>query len=235
MHSLWLWFVAMDKTASTKLSAAADVLLALAAVGLLAWVIARDRIGGNEAAPTEISAPVSQEHWMRVRALGREVGDSTSAIQVVEFLDLECPGCRVYHRTVVEPLLNGDSSIKVSFRVVHFPLRSHVFARQAAIGSECAASQGAFPDFIARALENQARFSLGPWEEIATLANVGSVADFRDCMSTSRGAARVDLGRFLGDSIGVTGTPTILINGQHFTSPPSLKKIHEVAARSSRD
>jgi protein-disulfide isomerase len=204
-----------------RLSVAVDVILALSALALVGWVVVRDKPPGPEVQAEATSRVVSQALWQRARELGHEVSSSSGELQIVEFLDLECAGCEVYHRTILGPLLAEDFGERTSVRVVHFPLRSHRNARAAALAAECAAVHGVLPRFVALALERQVQFAEGNWTAMALDAGVVDTSAFRACLADEKMFQRVDAGRALGDSIGVTGTPSIVVNGRLFALPPS--------------
>ncbi len=215
----------MSRYSTRWVSTASDVVLASVAVALLGWVIVRDKASEPTAVSNDIARVVSQAQWQHARALGREVGDSSGTLEVVEFLDLECPGCEIYHRTVIEPLLGGEFGPSISLRIVHFPLRAHRNARDAAMAAECAAEHGVFAQFVSVALERQSEFSPGAWARIALASGVADTVGFNACRMGAASLDRVDAGRMLGDSIGVTGTPSILVSGRLFSLPPTRETL----------
>jgi protein-disulfide isomerase len=211
--------------AQHRASVVADVTLALCAVGLVAWVMLRDRVAEREASPGSRPVRDSVPNTEDLRAVGREVGNPNASLQIIEFLDLECAACALYHEKVIRELLRGDDGGEVSLVYVHFPLRSHRNAVAAAHASECAAEQGRFGAFVDHALNAQGRFASAPWNELASAAGVSDLATYQSCVGRDSVASRVDAGRRVGDALGVTGTPTLVVNGWRYRAPPTLDEI----------
>jgi hypothetical protein len=67
-------------------------------------------------------------------------------------------------------------------------------------------------------------------------AGVGDTASFARCAASIRSFPLVDAGRALGKRIGVTSTPTVIINGWRYSSPPydSLAELVGSLSRGTR-
>ena len=130
------------------------------------------------------------------------------------FGDYECPYCTQFDsafRTLRDSV--GDA---VSLLHVHFPLSYHKWALPAAQIAECAAEQGLFGEMHSLLYQEQRRTPTErrSWQQLVSQLGPGLREDvFAGCMSTERALARISRGRELGDSLGVSSTPTILING----------------------
>jgi protein-disulfide isomerase len=207
-----------------------DLTLAGAAVALVAWVILRDTVAPSRAVAETEPSKVTEETWRHAREIGIEIGDQRGTLQIVEFLDLECPGCAQYDRTVLQPLLTRSDPPRVSLVVVHFPLGSHQFARSAGAAAECAGHQNAFGAFVKVALEKQHEIKNQTWSSLAAQAGVSDTVRFRACLDAGTSYAAVDSGRALGDRLSIHATPTILVNGWRFPTPPTLARILEFGA-----
>lgn len=204
---------------------AADVLLAVAAVAVIAQV-AWSSWGGQSGEPREPPPRrIADSLWNAARATGTEIGNPNGSIRVVEFVDLQCPGCALYHELVVDSLLTRRMERDVSFVLVHFPLRSNPQSRDAARAAECAKRQGRFSEFILEAFARQSQFALMEWHAMASSAGVSDLGAFQQCLSDPESLAPVDSGRATGDLIGIRGTPSIVVEGELFASPPSLSVI----------
>jgi len=199
--------------------AASDVILTVAAVLLVAWVIGRDLRA--ERRQIRADGPLPTPGWEAALTIGVESGNRQSSVKVVEFLDLECPACAHYHAGALARFLSHRDAADVSFVTVHFPLPIHPNAERAAIAAECASQQGAFRRFVELALARQSQFESAPWPALAAESGVRDSAQFDRCLSDPAVRARVVAGRELARRLGVTGTPTLLVNGNRFRSPPS--------------
>ncbi len=203
-----------------------DLLLAVAAVVLVVWVLVRDTLRereGHQSAQVQWSPG-----WEDAVAVGTEIGDSLAQVKIVEFLDLECPACALYQRQVADGLTSRGSS-GASFVIVHFPLRIHPNATNAARAAECAAEAGVFKEFVDTALANQRELGVVRWSLLAARAGVSDTVAFNACFRDARSLERVTRGRALGERLGVRATPTIMVNGWLFSNPPTREQIFEQA------
>jgi protein-disulfide isomerase len=212
----------------------ADATLAAAAVVLVSWVIARDSRASGRGDAARAIEPYAVEGWESARLVGTEIGKSDGEIQVVEFLDLECAACASYHSSVAKGLLGRREPPFVSWVVVHFPLKSHANAREAARAAECARRGGKFGEFIDAAFSTHAAVADRRWSELATAAGVVDTDEFAACLGTESASAPADSGRALGDRLGINATPTLIVNGRRFPSPPSGERVLAEVTSQSR-
>jgi protein-disulfide isomerase len=107
-----------------------------------------------------------------------------------------------------------DGEFAIVYR--NFPLPTHVFAREAALASECAARQGRFREMHELLFDASDSFGLAGWRSFAERANVSDLASFEDCLRDPASGAAVDRDIDAGERLGVRGTPTILVNGYRY-------------------
>lgn len=199
-----------------------SVVLTAAAVAMAIAVVRR------EFAPSSVSGltrqPVFHDGWRAMLTAGIEMGPSSAPIKIVEFTDLECPACRVYHRSVLPEVLASFGD-RVSPVFLHLPLQGHRFARPAAVAAECAARENAFNSFI---FAKQDSVGLKPWHSFAREAGIRDSIQFASCIGEPSAVPRIDAGLALADSLGVRGTPTIIVNGWMFSAPPSARELTRV-------
>jgi protein-disulfide isomerase len=158
--------------------------------------------------PPRLTADV----WMRMVSLGASVGGDTDAIvTIVEYSDFECPYCAKSASTLVR--LRKTFGDKV--RVVHrdYVLESHRNAQKAAEAARCAARQGKFAEMHARLFENQSRLAVRDLNEHAASLGIEPRA-FQSCLDSSETAEAVLLSIREGVEVGVSGTPTLFVNGR---------------------
>jgi protein-disulfide isomerase len=173
--------------------------------------------------------PTYLPSWRDLIANGVLEGDSTAVVKLVEFSDLECPVCRQFERNVRSVRAKYPKEVSVVF--VHFPLPQHRFARPAARAAECADRSGRFAEFVALAYDKQDSLGLKPWTSYALEAGVRNTARFARCVADASPVPRIDDGVALAHRMGVRGTPTVIVNGWRFSSPPAeAELIRTVAA-----
>jgi len=68
-------------------------------------------------------------------------------------------------------------------------------------------------------------FGLKPFEDVARVAEVPSLAAFNECVAAPRTDSLVKHDIELGRRIGINKTPTIVINGEVLESTPTLGQL----------
>ena len=143
-------------------------------------------------------------------------GDPKAPITMVEFSDFECPVCRSLH-DVLRGLLANYPQVRLVFK--DFPLEQHPWARSAATAGRCAYNQDpqAFWKLYDLIYDNQDVIS--PENSYAKLTDYASQIglnpdSFKSCMASPEAAAAVDASQRNGESLQVSSTPTIFINGR---------------------
>lgn len=146
-------------------------------------------------------------------------GDANAKVTIVEFSDLECPFCANFFKDTLPQIQSeyiDTGKVKLDYR--HYPLSFHPQAKPLAIATECANEQGMFWQMHDKIFTENAAGALAAanadtykqWAgEIGLDANA-----FGSCIDESRGGDVVDSDMALGNSVGVSGTPTFYINGR---------------------
>ena len=201
-----------------KLERTISVVLTTSAAVIAIALAHRELTSTN--APSERSAtPELIADWRTALDAGILLGSEKAPVKLVEFVDFECPACRAYQKALSAAKRRyGDS---ISLTVVHFPLTGHRFAIDAAKAADCADEQGRFGAYSELLFDKQDSLGLKTWAEYARDAQVVDSTAFKACISRPENRSRVTRGRALGKKFGVNGTPTILVNGWRFHSPPS--------------
>jgi protein-disulfide isomerase len=138
-------------------------------------------------------------------------GPQGAPVTLVEYGDFECPYCGRAEPIVREFLAEwGD----VRFVWRHLPLSDvHPHAQLAAEAAEAAADQGAFWEMHDLLLDHQGDLRLP--DLVGYAEDLGlEVERFEDHLRRRAGAARIAEDVDSADLSGVSGTPTIFINGQ---------------------
>ncbi len=146
-------------------------------------------------------------------------GPAKAPVTIVEFGDLQCPDCKmeapVLHQEVPKTF---PDKVRVVFK--DFPLESiHPWARAAAVAGRCVYRQdaNAFWKFYDWDYENQEEITpenLKP-KIMAWAAQSGlDTLQLSRCIDTRATEAEVNRSIAEGRALGITGTPTLFINGR---------------------
>ncbi|MGA3089357.1 MAG: DsbA family protein [Terriglobales bacterium] len=161
-------------------------------------------------------------------ANGPGKGPAKAAVTIVEFSDMQCPHCAKAAPSI-DQLLALEPEAHFVFQ--NFPLPSHNWAEKAAEYVECVgeASNDAVWKFVQKTFDEQANITPSNLEEklkaIATASGVNG-EEMAACSTKPATKSKVEESVALGRSVGVTGTPTLFINGQSVpgTAPVDLLK-----------
>jgi protein-disulfide isomerase len=165
-------------------------------------------------------------------------GPEKSPVTIVEFSDLQCPHCKDAE-PVIEKLLTQEPNARLVFQ--NFPLPSHNWAGKAANYADCVgrSSNDAFWKFVQGTFDAQSSITeANADEKLTAIADTAGVkgSDAAACAAKPDTRTRVERSVALGQSVGVTGTPTVFINGRRIGNvvglpPEVLKGLVEFAAK----
>jgi|SRR5579862_8119929 len=205
-----------------------SAILALTAAAIGVVLVHREFYSAVRPNTVELGLPRYLPGWRELVATGRVVGDSGAAVKIVEFSDLECPVCRSFDRSLREVRKRHPKEVALVF--VHFPLPGHRFARPAAQAAECANRAGRFAEFVETVYDKQDSLGLKPWTSYAQGAGIADTLTFAHCVAESAAMPQIEAGIALGKKIGVHGTPTVVVNGWRFGSPPAEADLQRTVA-----
>ena len=146
------------------------------------------------------------------------LGNKDAKVTIVEFADLRCPFCERFF-TDTEPQIMKNY---VDTGKAKFVFRQYAFlgpaSTVAANAAECANEQGKFWDFHDYLYKNQpdeSDTSMYTTDKLTAIAGqLGMNTDqFQSCLSANKYNDKVNADMSDGQKAGVTGTPTIFING----------------------
>lgn len=199
-----------------------SVVLTVSTVALVTLFAKRElETGGSE----EGRAPKYHDEWTRVLSLGHRSGQQGAPVVLVEFGDFECPFCRELEASLEVVRQRHEERLATVF--VHFPLMNvHRFAMPAAEAAECAGQQGRFWEFHDLVFEKQDSMGLKSWLSYAREAGVQDDSAYAECSSGGAVRRRIEEGLELGREIGVSGTPTVMVNGWLY--PPGALTVEEL-------
>lgn len=201
---------------------------AVAVVAIVAGVVGLVRMDQKK------SAARVQQHKTEVfavRADDHVVGDKQNArVTIIEYSDFQCPACAHaydYFKDIDTTFPQG-----VAFVYRHFPLTLiHKNADEAARAAEAAARQGKFHEMHNVLFERQDAWSdrvdvepvfAGYAEELG-LDRAQFLADYNSDVVKARVKRDADEAKALG----LSGTPTVFINGQQIQLPSSKEALYD--------
>lgn len=205
-----------------RLLNAATIVIAACAVIVVALLVRREFfVDTSSVGPAR--GPVVVEDWQRLFNEDRWEGPSSPRMAVVEFVDYQCPFCLQAERRIDQLRERFQDDLAVSYR--HFPLPTHTHAFEAAIASECAGEQGRFIAFHDVLFEDQKAIGVDPWIEFAMRASVPDHTRFLACLEEDAPRDRVEADMALAESVGVTGTPSFVVEGLLLEGLPGVDSI----------
>jgi protein-disulfide isomerase len=144
-------------------------------------------------------------------------GPEDAPVTIVEFGDFQCPFCGNLHPAMERVRAIYPDTVRIVFR--NFPLRSvHPRAQQAAEAAMCAGDQGRFWEYHDSLFEDQAMLAIGALNRRAIQMGLDTEA-FDSCLDSGSKADAVQADVDEGRAAGVTGTPTLFINGRYMSGP----------------
>lgn len=154
-------------------------------------------------------------------------GKRDSKVILIEYGDFQCPGCGAIHPGVKK--IMEDYSDKIAFVFRNFPLTSmHPNAVAAATAVEAAGLQDKYWPMHNLVFENQNSWSqvsaaqrTDRFIELAKQAGVTDIDKFKADLSSKNIGQKISFDQALGKSKGVTGTPSLFLNGEKVESKVS--------------
>lgn len=137
-------------------------------------------------------------------------GPADAPVTLALFTDFECPYCKQIIPLLDEVLAKNPQTVKLAFK--NMPLKFHKMAEPAAKASLAAHEQGKFWPLHDR-LFAESKLSEDGIKKIA--ASIGlDMARFEKDMASPSIQAKLQKDLIDAQSVGVTGTPTVFVNGR---------------------
>jgi protein-disulfide isomerase len=153
-------------------------------------------------------------------------GSEEALVTIVKFEDFHCPFCKHVQPTFNELLSRYNGKV----RLVHkdLPLESlHPQARQAAEAARCAYEQGKFWEYHDKLYATSPKASGDDLKSYAKEVGL-NVDSFDRCFTSGKYKAVVQQDLNEGVQLGLTGTPTIFINGREISGNQSLEAFEAI-------
>lgn len=164
--------------------------------------------------------------WRTYADEGQRTGPRGAAVTITTFSDFQCPACRLLAGHLRDLRLKYPNDLAVVFR--HFPLPTHAAAATAAKASECAGRQGRFEAFHDALFAEQDSIGLLSWQEFARRAGNVEPGEFERCLTDSAAVTAIDRDLRAGKRLGVTVTPTLLVNRIRIRGTPSRDALEDL-------
>ncbi len=179
----------------------------------------------GEPSATTSTAPTYVERWQSIADEGRPLQQPNTPVRVIEFTDFQCPFCRRFDSTF--KVVQGKFPGKISRVIVHLPLELHAYALGAVQAAECAAEQGRWAQMHDALFERQNEFGKTPWVGYASDAGVTDTTTFRECVESNTVKPKINRGLAVADSLSISATPTLIVNGWLFKAGVSQRMLTE--------
>lgn len=173
-------------------------------------------VGNSGAKPAENGSKVTARAYDASK--DHILGNPDAPVKVVEYMDLECPHCKVFNTTMHQIIDYYGASGKVAWVERPFPLGSiHDKAPKEAEAAECAADQGGdamYYKYVDKVFEvTQSNNTLDPAQlpVIAQDVGVANIDQFNQCLSSGKYTKRINDSYAEAIAAGGQGTPYTLV------------------------
>ena len=161
------------------------------------------------------------------------LGTAGAPVVLVVFSDFQCPHCKDEAKMLRANLIkNYPKEVRLYFK--DFPIeQAHPWAKTASMAGRCVYRQNmdAFWDFHDWAFDNQETLTLdnfgGKLTEFATSKKLDSLA-LKACLESKVTAEIVEKNQAEGKDIGISSTPTIVLNGRPLPGSIPWDKLQEL-------
>jgi protein-disulfide isomerase len=190
---------------------------AAVAVSLVGIMILLGAVSRNEGDGANAEIIVPTPRTLEAPTQGTIFGNQEAPVTVTEYLDFQCPVClraetAVISEIVQKYVVTGQAKLEVKAIAI---LGDESVA--AAAASECASDQDAFWPyhdilFANQGAENDGGFNDSRLKEFASLVGLDTT-NFNSCFDSDIYDSQVRSATDASKALGVTGTPTIFVNG----------------------
>lgn len=158
-------------------------------------------------------------------------GEGSSGVTVIEYGDFQCVACYSYFPIFTQ--LKQEYSDRVTFQFRHFPLiQIHQNAMAAHRAAEAAARQNKFWEMHDLIYENQKSWENSNnaaqfFEDYATRLAL-DIDKFKADAASSEVNDTINADFKAGQELGVSGTPTFVVDGKIIETPTSIEAFREI-------
>lgn len=152
-------------------------------------------------------------------------GKSGAPVTIHEFSDFQCPYCSRALPVLKEVEKAYPDQVRIVYR--HYPLPNHDKAPKAGEAAQCAADQGKFWEMHDLLFASQDKLEVADLKKKAEQLKLDA-AKFNKCLDGGQHAKRVAQDRDIGDQLGISGTPTFLVNGLKLVGAVPIEQFKKV-------
>lgn len=182
-------------------------------IAAIAWALSAD----NSSAP---ATPEAVEAELNVTEDDLTIGPDDAPVTLVKFSDFQCPACTSMNGILNEVIDEYDQDVQYALK--HFPLRQiHPYADVTAQAAEAADEFDQFPEMKEVIFDNQEEWSQFDSQDEVKQELISYAEDldidpeeFQEEMEKDEVQDKINEDRDLGNDLGVSGTPTLFINGE---------------------
>jgi protein-disulfide isomerase len=151
-----------------------------------------------------------------VKAFGPPLGDPEAPLTLVEFSDFACPYCQALRPRLEEFVKARSRRVKLFYKP--YPLQGHEHAAEAAEAAEWARDKGLFWRMHDALFDDPHALAI---DDLAVRASRlgGDPDDLRQAVEGHRHRARIQASQEEARAAGLTGTPTLFLEGRRLIVP----------------
>lgn len=178
------------------------------------------------------SFDASKRAKLDVAGWGPPLGNPDAPVTVVEFSDFTCPYCQML-RTRLEAFVKArPGRVKLFYKP--FPVASHARALEAALAAEWAREKGLFWPMHDLLFSRPYALDDASLGEMAAEVG-GAPADLKKALETQRHKPRVAASQEEARRAGITGTPTLYLDGRRYLLPDWSEESLEFTLRDEEE
>ncbi len=202
-----------EEKAEPKLSVALSIIIASLFIALAIFLGFKNM--GVSKTETSFTDPDSLFSGRELKQEEFVIGEVNDKVVLLEYSDLECPFCKKFHTETMDKIYEKYAG-KISIAYRHYPLPFHKRAPKEAEATLCARELGGqvvYKNYISKIFElTGGNDTLDPESLNTTATGLGlNVTDFKNCVSSGKYAAQVEVDIADGGDVGVQGTPNTFV------------------------
>lgn len=153
-------------------------------------------------------------------------GPANAPVTIVEFSDFQCPYCGSLFPILQQITKNYSDKVRLVYR--QFPLTNiHPYAEKAAEASLCANDQNRFWDYHDSLFEDQQQLKVDDLKRRAVELKLDTDT-FNTCLDSGTHMDEIRQDIVEGTKAGVSGTPTMYINGRQYRGDLSYSSVTKI-------
>jgi protein-disulfide isomerase len=151
-------------------------------------------------------------------------GSRDARVMLVEYADYECAYCQQMQPTLDR--IEAEFKGQMAFAYKDVPLPMHANAPKAAEATHCAGAQGKYWEYHDVLVKNK-KLEVPALKEAARALNLDGKA-FDQCLDSGQQSGIIKEHSAEAVALGVTGTPSFLINGRFFDGSMSYEQLRAI-------